>query len=41
MDPRVESVEDGILADIAPTILDLMGIEAPAAMTGKSLIRKK
>lgn len=41
MDPRVESVQDGILADIAPTVLDLMGIEAPEAMTGKSLIRKK
>ncbi len=41
MDPRVESVQDGILADIAPTVLDLMGIDAPDAMTGKSLIRKK
>ncbi len=28
----------GILADIAPTVLDLMGIEKPAEMTGKSLI---
>lgn len=29
---------DGKLADIAPTILDLMDIDKPAAMTGKSLI---
>ncbi len=29
---------DGVLADIAPTILDLMGIEKPKEMTGKSLI---
>jgi 2,3-bisphosphoglycerate-independent phosphoglycerate mutase len=28
----------GILADVAPTVLDLMGIEKPAEMTGKSLI---
>jgi len=29
---------DGILADIAPTILDIMGIQKPPEMTGKSLI---
>jgi 2,3-bisphosphoglycerate-independent phosphoglycerate mutase len=29
---------DGILADVAPTVLDLLGIEQPAQMTGKSLI---
>jgi 2,3-bisphosphoglycerate-independent phosphoglycerate mutase len=28
----------GILADVAPTVLDLMGIDIPAEMTGKSLI---
>jgi 2,3-bisphosphoglycerate-independent phosphoglycerate mutase len=28
----------GILADVAPTVLDFMGIEIPAEMTGKSLI---
>ena len=28
----------GILADVAPTLLELMGIPAPAAMTGRSLI---
>ncbi len=31
-------VRDGILADVAPTILDLMGIEVPAQMTGRSLL---
>ena len=29
---------DGILADVAPTILDLLDLEKPAAMTGKSLL---
>jgi len=28
----------GILADIAPTVLDLMEVQAPAEMTGRSLI---
>lgn len=31
-------VRDGVLGDIAPTILELMGIEKPVVMTGKSLI---
>ncbi len=31
-------VHDGVLGDIAPTILQLMGIEKPEVMTGKSLI---
>lgn len=31
----------GKLSDIAPTILDLMGIEKPAEMTGVSLIREQ
>ena len=30
--------KDGKLADIAPTMLDLMGIEPPAEMTGRSMI---
>ena len=33
------TLEPGRLADIAPTILRLMGIEQPADMTGKCLIR--
>ena len=28
----------GVLADVAPTVLDLLGIEQPVAMTGQSLI---
>ncbi len=32
-------VSDGILADIAPTILDILGIIPPAEMTGKNLIQ--
>ena len=31
--------EDGILADLAPTLLDLMGVDVPAEMTGKNLIK--
>ncbi|BDF59418.1 2,3-bisphosphoglycerate-independent phosphoglycerate mutase [Christensenellaceae bacterium] len=30
----------GILADLAPTMLDLMGLDQPAEMEGKSLIEK-
>ncbi|MBD5136930.1 MAG: 2,3-bisphosphoglycerate-independent phosphoglycerate mutase [Lachnospiraceae bacterium] len=32
--------EGGCLADIAPTIIELMGMEQPAEMTGKSLLIK-
>lgn len=32
--------ERGILADVAPTILELMNIKKPDVMTGKSLIQK-
>ena len=35
---EVKSVKDGKLADVAPTILKLMGIAQPAAMTGEALI---
>jgi 2,3-bisphosphoglycerate-independent phosphoglycerate mutase len=30
--------DGGILADVAPTILEMLGIEQPGAMTGRSLI---
>ena len=32
--------KDGILADLAPTLLEVMGLPVPAEMTGKSLIEK-
>ena len=32
--------DGGKLADIAPTLLDLMGLEIPAEMTGHSLVKK-
>lgn len=31
-------LHNGILADIAPTLLQLLNIKQPAAMTGKTLI---
>jgi 2,3-bisphosphoglycerate-independent phosphoglycerate mutase len=31
---------DGRLADVAPTILELMGMDQPTEMTGKSLVSK-
>jgi 2,3-bisphosphoglycerate-independent phosphoglycerate mutase len=30
--------EQGFLADVAPTALELLGISQPAAMTGESLV---
>jgi len=38
VDKELKHIDDGILADIAPTILELMGIEKPAVMTRHSLI---
>jgi 2,3-bisphosphoglycerate-independent phosphoglycerate mutase len=35
------TVRNGILADIAPTLLDMLGVKQPAEMTGKSLLLKK
>lgn len=40
-DSKDFALSDGNLSDIAPTILNLMNIEKPAEMTGKSLIAKK
>jgi 2,3-bisphosphoglycerate-independent phosphoglycerate mutase len=31
--------EEGILADVAPTVLELLGIEQPTEMTGRSMLR--
>jgi len=39
VDKEIKSISDGILSDIAPTILDLMNINKPKLMTGKSLIK--
>ena len=36
--PAGAKLENGRLADIAPTMLALMGIDKPAAMTGHSLL---
>ena len=33
-------MNDGILADVAPTLLEMMGLDAPEEMTGKSLIQR-
>jgi 2,3-bisphosphoglycerate-independent phosphoglycerate mutase len=38
IDKDKKAVKDGKLGDIAPTILELMGIEKPAIMTGFSLV---
>lgn len=38
---RIESVHSGVLADVAPTVLALMGLDAPEAMTGRSLVSFK
>lgn len=34
----IKSVKSGILADVAPTVLKIMGIEQPKEMSGKSLV---
>jgi len=38
IDKEIKSIKNGILGDIAPTILDLMGVEQPKEMTQKSLL---
>ena len=38
VDNDLSEVKSGVLGDIAPTVLPLMGIEPPKEMTGKSLI---
>jgi 2,3-bisphosphoglycerate-independent phosphoglycerate mutase len=35
------TLTEGKLGDIAPTVLDLMGIEQPIEMTGTSLLQKE
>ena len=38
IDSKIDKVNDGILADIAPTILNIMDIDIPEKMSGKILI---
>ena len=38
IDSKTDKVNDGILADIAPTILNIMDIDIPEKMSGKILI---
>ncbi len=38
--PQAIQLKDGILSDLAPTLLDLMSVEQPAEMSGKSLLVK-
>ncbi|MFZ4680517.1 MAG: 2,3-bisphosphoglycerate-independent phosphoglycerate mutase [Flavobacterium sp.] len=39
VDSELKTIHDGVLGDLAPTILELMGIEKPEVMTGKSLLQ--
>jgi 2,3-bisphosphoglycerate-independent phosphoglycerate mutase len=38
IDKEIQVITDGVLGDIAPTILELMGVEQPKEMTRKSLL---
>ena len=38
---RCSALENGSLCDVAPTVLDLLGYQAPTEMTGKSLLIKQ
>lgn len=38
IDKDLKEIKDGILGDMAPTILHMMGVEQPEAMTQKSLV---
>ena len=40
VDPEKKKINSGVLGDIAPTLLDLMDLKQPKAMTQKSLIIK-
>ena len=37
---KTAKVKDGVLADVAPSLLAIMGIEKPMEMTGMNLIEK-
>ena len=36
---RVKAIEPGALSDVAPTLLDLMGLAKPKEMTGNSIVK--
>jgi 2,3-bisphosphoglycerate-independent phosphoglycerate mutase len=38
VDKELKTIHDGVLGDLAPTILELMGIQKPEVMTCKSLL---
>jgi 2,3-bisphosphoglycerate-independent phosphoglycerate mutase len=37
-DASSKKMRDGILADVAPTLLEMLRLEKPPQMTGKSLL---
>jgi 2,3-bisphosphoglycerate-independent phosphoglycerate mutase len=38
IDKEIKSIKSGVLGDIAPTILELIGVDQPKEMTQKSLL---
>jgi 2,3-bisphosphoglycerate-independent phosphoglycerate mutase len=40
-DPKWKLAEGGRLCDIAPTLIQLMGLQQPKEMTGRSLLEAK
>jgi 2,3-bisphosphoglycerate-independent phosphoglycerate mutase len=38
VDKQLKNIQNGVLGDIAPTILELMGVQQPNAMTCHSLL---
>jgi 2,3-bisphosphoglycerate-independent phosphoglycerate mutase len=38
VDNDIKSVKDGILGNVSPTILDMMGVDKPEEMDQKSLV---
>ena len=38
VDKELKFINNGVLSDIAPTVLELIGIEKPEAMTRHSLL---
>ena len=39
MHQELEGLKDGKLADVAPTLIDLMGLIQPSEMTGQTLLQ--